>query len=285
MFKSKLRLIFAAPLLVFGFGTAAALGDIVPGTVSTDPFDSTLGTVVVAHDTIVDPINVFRTTGGFENGHTLMRNGGLNSVSFINFDTAAPVSIIGVRLFAHDERWWCWGSYCTYRRAINHFKLLADLDGDAFFETTVVDTTINPDYSAQPGNNATDPHFLDLSVSIAPVKAQHWRFETTQGSDLQPYEGARIVELDAIPTPDDDGDGVLNNADQCSATPPGEVVNANGCSIAQICPCGSTWKNHGAYVSCVAQTAEAFVAEGLITEMDKDIVVSNGAKSDCGTKK
>lgn len=286
MFTSKVWSIAAASLLVLGFGTFDVVADIVPGTVSTDPFDSTLGTVVVAHDTIVDPINAFRTNGGFEDGHTLMRNGGLNSVSFINFDTAAPVSIIGVRLFAHDERFGCWWWIpCTFRRAMNHFKLLADLDGDAFFETTVADTAINPNYAMQPGNNATDPQFLDLTLFTGPVTAQHWRLEVTQGSDMQPYEGARLVELDAIPAPDVDGDGVLDTADQCSNTAPGAVVNANGCSIAQICPCGSTWKNHGAYVSCVAHSAETFLAAGLITWTDKDVIVSNAAKSDCGAKR
>ena len=285
MFTSRLWVIAAASLLVIGLGASEVVADIVPGTVSTDPFDSTLGTVVVADDTIVDPINVFRTTGGFENGHTLMRNGGLNSVSFINFDTAAPVSIIGVRLFAHDERFGCFFGPCTYRRAMNHFKLLADLDGDAVFETTFVDTAINPDYSAQPGDIATDRQYLDLTLWSGPLTAQHWRLEVTQGSDLQPYEGARVVELDAIPAPDVDGDGVLDTADQCSNTPPGAVVDANGCSIAQRCPCGSTWKNHGAYVSCVAHSAETFLAAGLITWTDKDVIVSNAAKSDCGAKR
>ena len=55
----------------------SARADIVPGTVSTDPFDSTQGTVVVANDVIVDAVNAFRTAGGFEGGQTLMRNGGV----------------------------------------------------------------------------------------------------------------------------------------------------------------------------------------------------------------
>jgi len=129
-----------------------AVADIVPGTVSSDPFDSTQGTVVVNDDTIIDPINAFRTSGGFEDGHTLMRNGGLNSLSFIEFDTASPVSIVGVRLFALNE-----GLFYGFRRAMNHFRLLADTDNDAAFETVVVDIAINPDYQYQPGNNATDP--------------------------------------------------------------------------------------------------------------------------------
>jgi hypothetical protein len=173
-----------------------AVAEIVPGTVSTDPFDSTQGTVVVNHDTIIDPINAFRTSGGFEDGHTLMRNGGLNSVSFIEFDTASPVSIVGVRLFAHNDL----PDY--FRRAMNHFKLLADTDNDSVFETVVVDVVIDPWYGNQPGNNATDISNLDLTLN-APgvVRSRHWRLEVTQGTDFQPYEGARLVELDAIAAP------------------------------------------------------------------------------------
>src|SRR6185295_11943489 len=50
---------------------------------------------------------------------------------------------------------------------------------------------------------------------------------------------------------DSDQDGVLNNHDNCPGTPAGQTVDANGCSIAQLCPCAGPWKNHGKYVSCV----------------------------------
>ena len=282
MFRRTSLFIAAAVALVLGFCTFDVMADGVPGTVSTDPFDSTNGTVIVDHDTIVDPINAFRINGGFEDGNTLMRNGGLNSVSFINFDTATRVSIVGVRLFASEEYF---GPYMGYRRALNHFKLFADTDGDGTFETNVVDTAINVNYSLQPGNVAAQFGHLDLTISSALVTAQHWRLEVTQGSALQPYEGARLVEVDAIPAPDSDGDGVLDSVDACANTAPGDVVNANGCSIAQLCPCGSTWRNHGSYVSCVAQSAEAFATAGLITWEEKDVVVSTAAKSDCGAKK
>ena len=62
------------------------------------------------------------------------------------------------------------------------------------------------------------------------------------------------------------------------------IVNDTGCSIADYCTCENSWKNHGAYVRCVAHTSEDFVAAGLITDSDKDIIVSTAAKSDCGKK-
>jgi len=92
--------------------------------------------------------------------------------------------------------------------------------------------------------------------------------------------------------PDIDGDGVANEEDICAETPLGEIVDPSiGCTIDQLCPCegpqGTTesWKNHGKYVSSVAKASESFVEMGLITEVERDAIVSSAAKSDCGDKK
>ena len=79
---------------------------------------------------------------------------------------------------------------------------------------------------------------------------------------------------------DDDGDGVADTGDACPATPAGSVVNANGCSIAQLVPCGG--RNHGAYVSAVAKATNDFVAAGLITRSERAALVSAAAQSNCG---
>jgi hypothetical protein len=81
---------------------------------------------------------------------------------------------------------------------------------------------------------------------------------------------------------DDDNDAVADGADRCPATTGGDLVDASGCSIADQCPCESDWRNHGAYVRCVARTSESFVSAGLITEARKDAIVSAGAQSVCG---
>ncbi len=83
---------------------------------------------------------------------------------------------------------------------------------------------------------------------------------------------------------DTDGDTVLDDVDQCLGTPEGEVVNENGCSISQLSPCEKEWKNHGAYVRSLAHTSQEFYLGGLITEEEKDTIVSNGAESSCGHK-
>ena len=88
---------------------------------------------------------------------------------------------------------------------------------------------------------------------------------------------------------DADADGVADSLDSCPGTPAGAIVDANGCSIEQIAPCngpasGGTWKNHGQYVSTVAQAAEAFVTLGLISADQAEEIVAHAAHSDCGTK-
>ena len=84
---------------------------------------------------------------------------------------------------------------------------------------------------------------------------------------------------------DSDGDGLADCNDECSNTPAGTIVDAVGCSVNDYCPAGDDWKNHGAYVSCVSRTAEDFVDSGIITEAEKDAIVSEAAQSNIGKNK
>ncbi len=74
-----------------------------------------------------------------------------------------------------------------------------------------------------------------------------------------------------------------------------EIINwivdpSNGCSLEQLSPCEGprgqteTWKNHGQYMKSVAQTANSFLEQGLITEEEKGTIVSGAANSTCGVK-
>jgi hypothetical protein len=85
-------------------------------------------------------------------------------------------------------------------------------------------------------------------------------------------------------TRDADFDGILDKNDLCLFTNHGDMVNADGCSIVQLCPAYTDYKNHGAYVSCISKTAEEFIEEGLISESEKDATVSVAAKSGVGKK-
>ncbi|HKS35586.1 MAG TPA: hypothetical protein VJW76_00250, partial [Verrucomicrobiae bacterium] len=96
-----------------------------------------------------------------------------------------------------------------------------------------------------------------------------------------------IVKL-APPSPDDcdtDRDGVPNDRDECPDTSPGAVVNEQGCSIPQLCPCDGPWRNHGEYVRCVTEHAWQFFRDDLITADERRDYVRDAARSDCGRQR
>jgi hypothetical protein len=91
----------------------------------------------------------------------------------------------------------------------------------------------------------------------------------------------------AAPNQDTDGDGVCDALDQCPDTPFGAIVNATGCSIAQLVPCdgpasGGKWKSHGQYVQAVVKAATDFLKAKLITRKQWVEIVTRTAWSKCG---
>jgi hypothetical protein len=129
-------------------------------------------------------------------------------------------------------------------------------------------TPFAPDFQSWIRNDALAPDWLRVGTDI-----------TAQG----PFNAAFSLfgETDA------DADGVPDSLDLCPGTAAGSIVDAHGCSIEQIAPCsgpasGGTWKNHGQYVSTVAQAAKEFLAQGLISEDQADAIVTQAAHSHCG---
>ena len=83
---------------------------------------------------------------------------------------------------------------------------------------------------------------------------------------------------------DTDDDGVIDGGDACLDTVVGEPVLTDGCSWDQECVCEASWKNHGAYVSCVAHATNDLVSLGLITSTEKGVIQSEAGASSCGAK-
>jgi hypothetical protein len=118
-------------------------------------------------------------------------------------------------------------------------------------------------------------------------------FDEDPPGTINAYCSAEVSHFSvyALLTPlDSDGDGVPDMyggiTDNCPATPEGFDVNGEGCSVVEsLCPCDDEWKNHGAFVSCMAQAYEQLVFEGQITEPEKDVLVAEVAESSCGSKK
>jgi hypothetical protein len=81
---------------------------------------------------------------------------------------------------------------------------------------------------------------------------------------------------------DADGDGVSDDVDACLETEPGAVVTETGCSVAQLCPCDRSWRNHGAYVSCVSRTVRQLLWSGALLPSEAADLRREAARSSCG---
>jgi type II secretory pathway pseudopilin PulG len=111
------------------------------------------------------------------------------------------------------------------------------------------------------------------------------------GSGGDPADDGPDADGDGVcdASDDTDGDGVTDANDICPDTPPATSVDpATGCSVDQLVPCagpfGSSepWQNKGEYVASVAQTAQDFVDQGLITPAEENALIVAAAHSDCG---
>ena len=115
-------------------------------------------------------------------------------------------------------------------------------------------------------------HYGWIRVQLGfPTMVRDWAYETIPDTPI--LAGAGL---------DSDLDGVWDLFDECPDTPPGDVVDVDGCSISQLVPCDGRWKNHGEYVTHVVRAAAHFEREGLISHAEAQVIVSEAARSDCG---
>ena len=156
-----------------------------------------------------------------------------------------------------------------------------DADGDGFCESEDNCPLIaNADQSNNDGDNDGDAcdadddnDGIDDTADNCPLVAN---------GDQSDYDGdgaGDVCDMDV------DGDGVLDNVDNCPYTIGTGVVDGAGCSINQYCTCENSWKNHGAYVRCVAHTANVFISQGLIDQTEHGVITSEAGNSDCGARK
>ncbi len=126
--------------------------------------------------------------------------------------------------------------------------------------------------------------FILSDKQIIDLLAGHWYVDAT----LVTVEGHVLPDSELrgqIRPIDSDQDGVPDYLDECPNTPAGEVVDAEGCSIEQLCPCEASWKNHIAYVKCVKMVTAHFKRAGLITEVQERTLFKEAKSSGCGSKK
>jgi hypothetical protein len=128
-------------------------------------------------------------------------DGNAGDVHQVRFEPGSAVNLEGIRLQAASD-----GPTQSFRRSMSHFKLLADIDGDGEYETVLVDQTININYADVPNNEAEQSNHLDLTFQFDTVVAQSFMAEVTTGTSGT-HSGVRVLELDAIGSPVDVGDG------------------------------------------------------------------------------
>lgn len=182
-------------------------------------------------------------------------------------------------------------------------------EGPVTGEEVLIGVTFNPPISLSPGHYFFRPEVLLSSGDFLWLSAPRPTAPPLFTGDLQSWirnddlapdwlrigtdivgAGAFNASFSLLGETDADSDGVPDSLDLCPATPAGTIVDASGCSIDQIAPCsgpasGGTWKNHGQYVSAVAQAAVAFVEQRLISEAQAEEIVAQAAQSNCGGRK
>jgi cysteine-rich repeat protein len=158
---------------------------------------------------------------------------------------------------------------------------LNDEDGDGFCAgDDNCPSDDNPDQTDTDGDGAGDVCDDDDDNDGVPDSSDNCHYDSNP--DQSDFDGDGAGDAcDA----DVDGDGVIDADDACLPTEPGAVVDGDGCSLAQLCPCDNGWRNHGMYVRCNAHASEDFVEDGLMTEAEKDAHMSLVGQSDCGHRR
>jgi len=106
-------------------------------------------------------------------------------------------------------------------------------------------------------------------------------YSGVSGNKTIPSWGLWALKLGPETPGDCDGDGVPDEQDICAGTTGGSIVNSNGCSIAQLCPCDGGWRDHDEYNDCVVRTSSDFLNAGRITEEQRTNILMEAATAPC----
>ena len=120
------------------------------------------------------------------------------------------------------------------------------------------------------------------STTVAPVSSS--TVTTTPSTTTTSTAPSTSTTLPAVAGGDSDGDGVPDARDACAGTPPGDVVDASGCSL---CPCdgprgGGRWQSRSAYLRCVRGPAKLRVALGVLGRHERRSALERARQSSCG---
>ena len=136
-------------------------------------------------------------------------------------------------------------------------------------------TTGRPTTTTSPSTSTTVAPISSSTVTATPSTT------TTSTTTVSP---STSTTLPAVPGGDSDGDGVPDARDACAGTPPGDMVDASGCSL---CPCdgprgGGRWQSRSAYLRCVRGPAKLRVALGVLGRHERRSALERARQSSCG---
>lgn len=167
-------------------------GSVSPS--STDMFDVSQGATITAHSAYypgVSGTDMFgASAGSVEPTSTIFADGKTNGYThYVEFTTAAPISLEEVRLFAAGD-----GATYYYEREFSAFRLKAKSPGSSTYDVTIIN------YTPTHGYTFVDPttYLVVDSVLSPPVVAKQFRAEFDNYVAGRGYDGPRIMELDGI---------------------------------------------------------------------------------------
>ncbi|MDP2571710.1 thrombospondin type 3 repeat-containing protein [Vibrio penaeicida] len=152
-----------------------------------------------------------------------------------------------------------------------------------------LETNTGRTYSDDDGDGLSNQE--EILVGTSPTNPDTDADGVSDGEEVS--AGSDPLDDTSFPVVDSDQDGIEDADDYCSDTEYGAVVDAQGCSgaqiVAQMCSCSGpsenqAWKSHGQYVSCVVRARKVVLKSGLITEEEGEIIVEAAAQSSCGKK-
>src|SRR5207247_7310223 len=151
--------------------------------------------------------------------------------------------------------------------------------------TTTTTTTIPTSTTTTSSTATTASASSSTSTTVAPVSSSTvTTTPSTTTTSTATVAPSTSTTLPAVPGGDSDGDGVPDARDACAGTPPGDVVDASGCSL---CPCdgprgGGRWQSRSAYLRCVRGPAKLRVALGVLGRHERRSALERARQSSCG---